>query len=47
MFLYIHKHKNTAKFFLFFGFSVQKWSAKKDDTEINRHHLYNHIFFVK
>ena len=29
MFLYIHKHKNTSKFFSFFGFSVQKWSKKK------------------
>ena len=29
MFLYIHKYKNTAKFFLFFGKSVQKWSKKK------------------
>ena len=29
MFLYILNHKNTAKFFLFFGKSVQKWSEKK------------------
>lgn len=29
MFLHIHKHKNTSKFFLFFGKSVQKWSKKK------------------
>ena len=47
MFLNNDKHKNTAKFFLFYGFFVQKWSKKKDDTEINRHHLYNHNFFVK
>ena len=29
MFLYNDNHKNTAKFFLFFGKSVQKWSKKK------------------
>ena len=28
MFLNKHNHKNTAKFFLFFGFSLQKWSEK-------------------
>ena len=29
MFLHKHKHKNTTKFFLFFGKSVQKWSEKR------------------
>ena len=29
MFLNNDKHKNTAKFFLFYGFFVQKWSKKK------------------
>ena len=30
MFLYNDKHKNTSKFFLFYGFFVQKWSKKKE-----------------
>ena len=35
MFLYNDKHENTAKFFLFFGFSVQKWSKKKERANKN------------
>ena len=34
MFLYFCNHKNTAKFFLFFGFSLQKWSEKKECPRI-------------
>ena len=36
MFLYNDNHKNTAKFFLFFGFSVQKWSKKKERANKKR-----------
>lgn len=35
MFLYNVNHKNTAKFFLFFGKSVQKWSKKKERANKN------------
>ena len=44
MFLYIHKYKNTAKFFLFFGFSVQKWSKKKERA--NKKYLYYALFYA-
>lgn len=51
MFLYFYNYKNTAKFFLFFGFSVQKWSEKKERANKKLHYyalfyaLYN--FLVK
>ena len=47
MFFDKYNHKNTAKFFLFFGKSVQKWSKKKDDTEKIGITSSNHNFLVK
>ena len=44
MFLNKHNHKNTAKFFLFFGFSVQKWSKKKERA--NKNIPYYALFYA-
>ena len=50
MFLNNDKHKNTAKFFLFYGFFVQKWSKKKERANKKNHYyallsaLYNFFF---
>ena len=44
MFLYNDNHKNTAKFFLFFGFSVQKWSKKKERA--NKNIPYYALFYA-
>ena len=44
MFLYVLNHKNTSKFFLFFGFSVQKRSEKKERA--NKKYLYYALFYA-